>query len=242
MDYFQKIISYLKCFCLFTFAMLFNVQCVQQTSHFASLSSHTQIPDRLYINFDRGHYESNGETAPLFQLSSMDELQTLANCGVNKGEDSVEDTYCIIDLNEADIAASQGGVDGIEGGIPLELNVPPEMCEYTTWMIPWHWNQPSGFGPTKIVECTVSSSGDNPETDTYILNNGEWKSNDTEEDVSPCERYPYNYDRSNEEGLANCCFGRADKDTIECTGNGTGCCSRVLQAYNTAFANGTSST
>ena len=215
------------------------MQCVQQASHFASLSSYNQIPDRLYINFNRGHYESNGETAPLFQLSSMDELQNLVNCGIDKGSESAEDTYCILDLNEADIAASQGGVDRVEGGIPLEINIPPEMCEFTTWMIPWHWNQPSGYGPANIHECTVTppesdsdEEGSGGETKTYTSisanGGGPWILN-TEDAVGLCERGAYAYDRSDDEGLANCCFGTASKATRECVGTDSTCCSQVAR-------------
>ncbi len=226
------------------FILFFNVQCLQQQSHFASLSGNAQISDRFYIKFDSGHYESNGETAPLYELSSTEDLMNLADCGVDKGEDSVEDIYCILNLNEADIGASQGGVDGIQGGIPLELNVPTEMCEYTQWMIPWHWNQRSGVGPPRVYECTVTNEGatdgeGETQTNKYrSLNKVDWYLDD-EDSISLCSPQAnqpgYPYDQSEKEGLENCCFGKAAQYTRECSGSGYSCCDEAPSINNPDF-------
>ena len=208
----------------------------QQTSHFASLASNTGSTDRMYIKFDTGHYERNGETAPLYQLSSLEDLTNIVDCGVTKGEESVEDIYCILDLNEADIGVSQAGIEGSEGGIPLELNVPTEMCEYTQWMIPWHWNQRSGVGPRQVHECTDAPPGDKEST-VYLSptgNDDSWREQ-KEDSLSLCDPkanivFPnnekYHYDRSSVDGFANCCFGEALKYTRKCPEGSSGpdCC------------------
>ena len=219
--------------------LVFNVQCIQQKSHFASLSSNNVVQDRMYIKFDQGYYEQNGETAPLHQLSSVEDLLSLADCGLNKGEDSIEDIYCILDLNEADIVLSQAGIEGLSGGIPLEINVPTEMCEYTQWMIPWHWNQKSGYGPRVIEQCNVIANNSIPGSvgvTCVRVRTGTTTTNwvlQTEESNSPCEEgglEGFDYDFSSTDGLANCCFGKAKEYTVEAQEpgtngcNGCGCC------------------
>ncbi len=180
---------------LYTYSLL---SCTVTSDQFSELTSE-DIEDRFYIKFDVNHYKSEGLAVPLYALSSDDRIG-LIDCGINKDDESVQDHYCILDLNEADI-----GVSGqAESGIPLQYNVPRNMCKNTTFIPPWHWNQRSGLGPQEIHECKLTSEGENAQERTFIrVPDSKWVEQ-TEEQEQNCE-----YDLS-KSGGANCCFGKAN--------------------------------
>jgi len=128
------------------------LSCVR-TEDLFSESINSAAVERFYLKFDTEHFAREGIAVPLYELSSNDEIG-LIDCGVNKGEESFEDIYCILDLNEADI----GVLGQADRGIPIQYNIPRHMCEYTTFMAPWHWNYRSGIGPPVLRKYTVEET------------------------------------------------------------------------------------
>ena len=125
-------------------------------SHFLKLEAGGSVEsegDRFYIRLDEGAFVQAGQTIIPYELSTNEEFG-LKDCGVNKNDISSEDKYCILDINEMDLLATEG-----ENDVPLvlEYNVPKETCDYTSFYIPWHFNQPVGEGPRVLVKCTVKS-------------------------------------------------------------------------------------
>ena len=197
-----------------------------------SLGSEAPEAPRFSIRFNTDFYEDKNVIVPLYELSSDDEV-SLRDCGIEKGSESVEHLYCILDLNEADI-----GVLGQAGeGIQLQYNVPSEMCEYTVFQHPWHWNQRSGFGPQVVDECTVTeatntlqvnvggqnsgSSSSSSNDNTYIrVAGGGWEKQTKE--GTGCE-----YDQSDGDSiLKNCCFGKVRKIKYKSTTGHANNCER----------------
>jgi len=165
--------------------------CVPTTDLFSESISVTTV-ERFYLKFDTEHFASERIAVPLYELSSNDEIG-LIDCGVNKDEESFEDTYCILDLNEADI----GVLGQADRGIPIQYNIPRHMCEYTTFMAPWHWNYRSGIGPPVLEKHTVEEDqqvvGNNESTDDeYYCNPGNEEQcpplqEDTEDNTAECD-------------------------------------------------------
>lgn len=148
------------------------ISCVPTTDLFSESVDDTST-ERFYIKFSENFYKRERIAVPFYELSSNDEIG-LIDCGVSKDEESFEDIYCILDLNEADI----GVLGQSDKGISIEYNVPRQMCEYTSFMAPWHWNQRSGFGPTDLCKyippqntttTNESARGDSSEVECYKL-------------------------------------------------------------------------
>ena len=99
---------------IYFFIFYFCLSCVPTIDVFSELTSE-DVDDRFYIKFDTGHYEGQGLAVPLYELSSNDTIG-LIDCGIDKNTESVEDLYCILDLNEADI----GVLGQAEEGIPIQ--------------------------------------------------------------------------------------------------------------------------
>lgn len=209
----QTIIKYLKVlpktfkFFKFFLYICFCTSCVPTIDLFSETVS-ADSRERFYIKFDIEHYQNTGIAVPEYELSSDEEI-SLMDCGVEKGSESFEDTYCILDLNEADI----GVLGQAEEGIPIQYNIPREMCEYTTFIAPWHWNQRSGIGPKEVHECKLTSLGENAQEKTFIRvpPDGGWIEQ-TDDQEQSCE-----YDLS-KSGLSNCCFGKAKAIPYKGTG------------------------
>ena len=197
--------------------------CVPTTDLFSE-SINDRSTERFYIKFSEDFYKREGIAVPLYELSS-DELIGLKDCGVNKDEESFEDTYCILDLNEADI----GVLGQADRGIAIEYNIPRQMCEYTSFMAPWHWNQRSGFGPLEVDECTLTPppGTENASEQKYIrVSGGNWKLQE-EGQKENCD-----YDQS-ENGRANCCFGKSLANIYVGTGNSSTACALDTEAEQT---------
>ena len=213
----------------FFFILYFCISCVPTVDIFSELTDEN-VEDRFYIKFDVDHYTNQGVAVPLYELSSDDSIG-LIDCGVDKGDPSIEDMYCILDLNEADI----GVLGQAEEGIPIQYNVPRGMCRYTTFMAPWHWNQRSGIGPPEL--CKYTPENNNPsgtgssseEGSCYKLPTSEdscpntkppgtncatgWNTIEDESDLSKeyCSsttNIPYDPTTDENSPFANCCFGK----------------------------------
>ena len=160
---------------IYCFILYFCTSCVPTADVFSELSSE-DVEDRFYIKFDVDHYTGQGVAVPLYELSSEDRIG-LIDCGVDKDTESIEDIYCTLDLNEADI----GVLGQAEEGIPIQYNVPREMCRYTTFMAPWHWNYRSGLGPPLLQKYTIEESDTNTiQVSVGGVNTGSEENNDDE--------------------------------------------------------------
>ena len=129
-------------------------------SRLASGDAATHPEDRFYIRLDTSLYEQEGRDPILYELSDEDDIG-LTDCGIDKDDESVEDKYCILDVNEMDILGVEGGTD-----LPLVYNVPPEMCEYTSFFAPWHWNQRTGRGPRRLYKFAPEKESENENAPT----------------------------------------------------------------------------
>ena len=139
-------------------------------SHFLKLEAGSSAEvegDRFFIRLDESPFVQAGQTPIPYILStestsSREEQFELNDCGVHKDDISSEDKYCILDINEMDLLGTEG-----ENAIPLvlEYNVPKETCDYTSFYIPWHFNQPVGEGPRILVKCTVKAEQPEPSSE-----------------------------------------------------------------------------
>ncbi len=125
-------------------------QCSTQTNleyfeDLAATSDSGSIEDRFYIRLDTDYFTENGREPIQYELSTEDTIG-LSDCGINIEDSPSEDKYCTLDINEMDLL-------GIEdNAVPLIYNVPEETCVYTSFFMPWHWNQQSGFGPSLLFK------------------------------------------------------------------------------------------
>ena len=162
--------------------------------------------DFFYVNIKSAYYTgARGSVDPLdFMMYAMDEGPG-TDCKIPISEESAtEDLYCMFEISEGDLWFHE---------INLEYNVPPGMCSYLAFMPHWHYNQPTGYGPSTVYECDIrtgtSENGDPVTEKRYSLtppgNNKTCNGGVKKEIKDLC----YRYDRSNEEktGLANCCIG-----------------------------------
>ena len=133
-------------------------------SHFLKLEAGGSVEsegDRFYIRLDESAFVTVGQTVIPYELSTDTEFG-LKDCGISKDEVSSEDKYCILDINEMDLLGTEG-----ENAVPLtlEYNVPKETCDYTSFYIPWHFNQPIGEGPPALIKCTVKAEQPEPSSE-----------------------------------------------------------------------------
>jgi len=147
----------LKCVLLFLF---FPLGCSYTSSyeHFLRLESTDggeQEQDRIFIRFDEDVYLRNGKQVIPYEISTESEAG-LRDCGIHRDDTSSEDKYCILDINEMDLLGN------IEENVPfvLEYQIPRETCEYTSFYVPWHFNQLSGFGPPFMLKCTIEEQNE----------------------------------------------------------------------------------
>lgn len=142
--------------------------------HFLRLGSSDEgdhEEDRFYIRLDEDAFLTSGKEIIPYELSSEDDFD-LSDCGINTEENRVssEDKYCILDVNEMDLLGTEG--DALP--FVLEYNVPRQTCEYTSFYIPWHFNQLVGEGPPALLKCTVKtldSGGDDEAKEEKIYYN-----------------------------------------------------------------------
>ena len=191
--------------------------------------------ERFYIRLDEDVFLENGRQIIQYELSSDDEFG-LTDCGIyidpdKKDEASVEDKYCILDVNEMDLLGTEG--DALP--FVLEYNVPRETCEYTSWYIPWHFNQLSGEGPKFLAKCTIKQESSDDEDNEDLVCYKEftptnavsiledtfggceegrsdcpgagWIKEDSDTENWLSKKYCGFYDQSSKEGLVNCCLG-----------------------------------
>ena len=68
------------------------------------------------------------------------------DCKIAKNEqDSTEDLYCMFEVLEGDLYLHD---------MEFEYNVPAGMCDYFSFQTHWHYNQESGYGPTRVFKET----------------------------------------------------------------------------------------
>ncbi len=193
------------------------------------------IPDINFLYVDVGgdsyfstntvEQRENNPTGQKYALYQRDEDITV-NCSISADRESTEDLYCTLDVVEGDLWFH---------ALPLEYNVPPGMCDYLAFQVHWHFNQPVAVGPEIIYECeaeipgAISTSPTTTAASTtetrYCLNGCALDAtsvagicNNSFQGQESVEDFCATYDKSDQEGLGNCCFGDyvvRDKDDTE---------------------------
>ena len=162
--------------------------------------------DFFYVNIKSAFYTGASETLdPLdFMIYAMDDGPGTA-CKIPVSEESAtEDLYCMFEISEGDLWYHE---------INLEYNVPPGMCSYLAFMPHWHYNQPTGYGPSTVYECDIqtgtSENGDPVTEKRYSLAPPVSGSCNRISAFKKEVKHLCQYDRSSEEnaGLTNCCIG-----------------------------------
>ncbi len=107
-----------------------------------------QIPNNefFYVNisnsFYRGQHGFDLLDYEMYELKSGPGY----DCKISKNEESsTEDMYCMFDILEGDLFLHD---------LVFEYNTPPGMCDYLSFQTHWHYNQPSGKGPTEVFTRT----------------------------------------------------------------------------------------
>ena len=99
--------------------------------------------DFFYVNLSASYYYGEGHDSLDAIIYAMDEGPG-TDCKISVNEDSTEDLYCILDVMEGDLFFHK---------IVLEYNVPPEMCAYSGFLVPYHLNQEVVEGPKHVYSC-----------------------------------------------------------------------------------------
>ena len=172
----------------------------------------SQIPtdDFFFINLKSAYYTgAQGSFDPLdFMLYEMDEGPG-TDCKISVNEESAtEDLYCMLEVSEGDLWFQE---------ITLEYNVPPGMCSYLAFMPHWHYNQPTGKGPTQVYTCIYSTgSGNNQEEEERYTTQDHTRGESCRPNVDYKKEIkdlcPILFDRTggeggNNSGLGYCCIG-----------------------------------
>ena len=167
--------------------------------------SNIPTDDFFYINIKSAYYTGDSNTFdPLdFELYAMNDGPG-TDCKISVNEESgTEDLYCMLEISEGDLWYHE---------IKLEYNIPPAMCSYLAFMPHWHYNQPTGPGAQTVYECDIQTgmSDGEPTTEKRYslfepLANRRCDLNRIfkKEIKNLCP-----YDKSEEEGLTNCCYGK----------------------------------
>ncbi len=170
----------------------------------SDFSSFSQLPswdenegsipnDRFfYIRLARDNYAGHS-----FLQHALYELDAGpgTDCKIPIDQESSEDIFCQLEKIEGDLWGHP---------TPIEYNVPPGMCDYLGFQVPWHFNQNAGYGPRIIHkdERTIGT-GDNAETEDRYCTDGPGRGACSAEIENLC-----GYDLSDRnDDLANCCIG-----------------------------------
>ena len=101
---FQKLCISTFFFCLTGTLLSCTVDSTYQYFQQLASGSVESRADLFYLKLNTDDYTDNGRQAVPFILSSLDgEGFDISECGVNREDDSVEDTYCLLDINEMDL-------------------------------------------------------------------------------------------------------------------------------------------
>ena len=167
----------------------------------------------FYVRLARENYEGHN-----FLQHAMYELDggPGTDCKIPIDQKSSEDIFCQLEKLEGDLWAHP---------TVIEYNVPPGMCDYVAFDIPWHFNQNAGAGSKEVYKCdqNIGAAPDengNIETEErYCLELGEeeilrGKKKVKEAVYTDCGMCSEKiedickYNRSNEnENLSDCCIG-----------------------------------
>ena len=121
-------------------------------------ASHIPNDQFFYVNLSAAYYVGENFDPLDAIIYAMDEGPG-TDCKIAVGEDSTEDLYCVLEVMEGDLWFHN---------IVLEYNVPEEMCAFLSFEAPWHLNQKTGRGPTRVYECSdfvVGTTGEDEETE-----------------------------------------------------------------------------
>ena len=188
----------------------------------------------LYIDLDESYYTNSNHKVPLYEINTTDEYgDTLSNrrslsspedpspsnCeiefdpDIDISEQATKDIYCIMDVMEDEF-------DILD--LVLIYNIPDGMCHHVKTYIPWHFNQEIGNGPQTIYRCPVPSgtadeNGSCETEERYFLsvsdcptlNEGNCRSGGGtgRNGREGIQEFCAAYDKSNQTGKGNCCFG-----------------------------------
>lgn len=121
----------------------------------------------------------------------------------------VNDLTCNFEVNELAL---------FKEGIKFQYNVPANSCKYIATYPYWYWNYEVGYGPKDISvevtkdasgvilssDCTVDGASFTPCTTSSLPD----AANDIEISLADAINVKCAYDRSDEDGGVNCCFGK----------------------------------
>jgi len=199
----NKIIFCLFLVCVFNSCDVINIFGNRSINGYSLITLNQEsIPNEsfFYVNLYGHYYTREGYDSLDVLLYAMDEGPGV-DCKISVDQESSEDLYCLMDAMEGDMYFHE---------VHLEYNVPPGMCDYLTFSIPWHFNQEIGQGPSTVYQCdnfVVGQSDEgSPETETRYCLSG------CKEDNRP---------PSSEEGAADvtyitgCTDGEAARESIE---------------------------
>ena len=114
--------------------------------------------DFFYVNLSASYYYGEGHDSLDAIIYAMDEGPG-TDCKISVNEDSTEDLYCILDVMEGDLFFHK---------LVLEYNVPPEMCAYSGFLVPYHLNQEVAYGPRQVSKCKFLERNENAPTQ-YVI-------------------------------------------------------------------------
>ena len=113
-------------------------------------TEHIPAEDFFYVNISAGYYYGK-EFNPLDAIIYAMDDGPGTDCKISVNEDSTEDLYCVLDIMEGDLFFHT---------LVLEYNVPPGMCDYSGFIVPYHLNQKIANGPEEVSSCGVIGEED----------------------------------------------------------------------------------
>ncbi len=114
--------------------------------------------DFFYVNLSASYYYGEGFDPLDAIIYAMDEGPG-TDCKISVNEDSTEDLYCLLDVMEGDLFFHK---------LVLEYNVPPEMCAYSGFLVPYHFNQEIVKGPDRVSKCKFLVQDENDPDENTI--------------------------------------------------------------------------
>ena len=124
-------------------------------------TEHIPSEEFFYVNIKEAYYYGEEFNALDAIIYAMDNGPG-TDCKISVNEDSTEDLYCILDVMEGDLFFHS---------LVLEYNIPAGMCDYSGFIVPFHYNQEVGIGPETVWKCkepkSVSDDGTVETEDTF---------------------------------------------------------------------------